>query len=205
MSLVAHGRLCVEPVSQGFCEHCCRKKVGRFVQRPKQRCTKWIGVVPVGLTSRSPPECFAAGVTAAIDDPTEGVALASRLRAQPAGLAATAERYGLAPTETATILRDAGAPAAQTIATLGQLCGYDDNAVEAAWRGDSIETPEVTTSTVVARSNVRSIGGNEIGTAEELLAVLPLNGRSSPRPPELFDMFPMPTEPVGLLLEPVKR
>ena len=151
------------------------------------------------------PECFAAGVTAAIDDPTEGVALASRLRAQPAGLAAMAERYGLAPAETATILRDAGAPTAQAIATLGELCGYDDNAVEAAWRGDSIDTPQVTTPIVVARSNVRSIGGNEIGTAEELLAVLPLNGRSSPRPPELFDMFPMPAEPVGPALEPVKR
>ena len=151
------------------------------------------------------PECFAAGVTAAIDDPSEGVSLASRLRAQPAGLAATAERYGLAPTETAAILRDAGAPTAQTIATLGELCGYDDTAVEAAWRGESLETPEVSTSLPARSPGVMSIGGNEIGTAEELLAALPLAGRQSPRPPELFDMFPMPTEAVGLALEPVKR
>ena len=51
------------------------------------------------------PECFAAGVTAAVDDPATGLAIASRLRTRPDRLAATAERYGLAPAETAAVLR----------------------------------------------------------------------------------------------------
>ena len=151
------------------------------------------------------PECFAAGVTAAVDDPTTGLAIASRLRAQPDRLAATAERYGLAPTETAAILRDEGAPTAQVVATLGEMCGYDDNAVQAAWRGDSIDSPVVATREAVRSSGVTSIGGNDIGTADELLAVLPLPSRPEARRPELFDLFTTPTEVPALSLATVKR
>jgi hypothetical protein len=101
------------------------------------------------------PECFAAGITAAIDDPTAGLALASQLRAQPDRLAATAERYGITPR--------------------------------------------------VQSNRVTTIGGNDIGTAEELLACLPLPGRMTPSPPELFDLFSMPDQQVGLALEAAKR
>jgi hypothetical protein len=151
------------------------------------------------------PECFAAGITAAIDDPSAGLAIASQLRAQPARLAAAAERYGLAPSDAAAVLRDIGAPATQIVATLGELCDYDDEAVQAAWRGEALGSPEVGVANAATTSRVTTIGGNDIGTAEELLACLPLPGRMTPSPPELFDLFSMPDQQVGLKLEGAKR
>ena len=151
------------------------------------------------------PECFAAGTTAAIDDPADGLALASHLRAQPDRLAATAERYGLAPSDVAAVLREVGAPATQVVATLGELCDYDDNAVQAAWRGEALEPPPVGLAAEVRSGRFTAIGGNDIGTAEELLACLPLPGRMTPSPPELFDLFSMPDQPVGPALDAAKR
>jgi hypothetical protein len=151
------------------------------------------------------PECFAAGITTAIDDPATGLAIASQLRAQPDRLAATAERYGLAPSDTASVLRDVGAPATQIVATLGELCDYDDTAVQAAWRGETLDSPEVGVAEEVRSKRVTTIGGNEIGTAEELLACLALPGRTAASPPELFDLFSRPDQQVGLALEAAKR
>jgi hypothetical protein len=151
------------------------------------------------------PECFAAGITAAIDDPSAGLAIASQLRAQPDRLAATAERYGLAPSDAASVLREVGAPATQIIATLGELCDYDDTAVQAAWRGEPLRTPDLETAAEVGSRRVTKIGGNDIGTAEELLACLPVPGRPSASPPELFDLFSIPNQQVGLALETAKR
>jgi hypothetical protein len=151
------------------------------------------------------PECFAAGITAAIDDPSAGLALASQLRAQPDRLAATAERYGLSPSEAASVLREVGAPATQIVATLGELCDYDDTAVQAAWRGEPLRSPEVSVTAGIQSSKVTTIGGNDIGTAEELLACLPLSGRVAASPPELFDLFSMSNQQVGLALEGAKR
>ena len=85
------------------------------------------------------------------------------------------------------------------------MCGYDDNAVQAAWRGDIIDAPDVTLEARGRLSGVTSIGGNDIGTAEELLAVLPLPSRPEARRPELFDLFTTPSELPGLELETVKR
>lgn len=152
------------------------------------------------------PECFAAGITAAIDDPASGLSIASQLRAQPDRLAATAERHGLAPSDTALVLREVGAPATQIVATLGELCAYDDTAVKAAWRGGAaLGSPDVVVASAAATSRVTTIGGNDIGTAEELLAVLPLPGRIAANPPELFDLFSRPDQQVGLALEAAKR
>ena len=151
------------------------------------------------------PECFAAGITAAIDDPSVGLAIASQLRAQPDRLAATAERYGLAPSAAAAVLREVGAPATQIVATLGELCGYDDTAVQAAWRGEVLSSPEVGIEAKATSSKVTTIGGNDIGTAEQLLACLPLPGRMTASTPELFDLFSMPDQQVGLAPEAAKR
>ena len=150
------------------------------------------------------PECFAAGITAAIDDPSTGLAIASQLRAQPDRLAATAERYGLAPGETASILRQIGAPATQIVATLGALCDYDDLAVEAAYRGDSL-TVNGSRTPVAKRQGVTAIGGNEIGTADELLAVLPLPRRVEAHVPDLLGMFAVNDHQLGLTLEAAKQ
>ena len=146
------------------------------------------------------PECFAAGVAAAIDDPSVGLTHASQLRAQPDRLAATAERYGLDPAEAAQILRGIGAPTAQVVATLGALCDYDDTAVTAAWRGEQV----VSLDTTGPAAAVTQIGGNEIGSADELLALLPHPG-SSPQLPDLFAAFAVPLEPLELALDGVKR
>ena len=152
------------------------------------------------------PECFAAGITAAIDDPSAGLSMASRLRAQPDRLAATAERYGLAPCDAASILREEGAPTAQIVATLGALCDYDDVAVQAAWRGDALEPRSVGVESAGRPGRVTTIGGNDIGTAAELLAVLPLPKHiTAAEPPELFDLFSTPNQQVGLALEGTKR
>jgi hypothetical protein len=151
------------------------------------------------------PECFAAGITAAIDDPSDGLAIASQLRAQPDRLAATAERYGLAPSDAAAVLREVGAPATQVVATLGELCDYDDDAVQAAWRGEALSSPEVGITARLTSSKVTTIGGNDIGSAQELLACLPLPGRMTAGPPELFDLFSIPDQQVALALEAAKR
>jgi hypothetical protein len=151
------------------------------------------------------PECFAAGITAAIDDPSTGLAIASQLRAQRDRLAATTERYGLAPSDAAAVLREVGAQATQIVATLGELCDYDDAAVQAAWRGEALDPLEVRPAAEVRSKRVTTIGGNDIGTAEELLACLPLPGRMTPSPPELFDFLSMPDQQVGLALEAAKR
>jgi hypothetical protein len=152
------------------------------------------------------PECFAAGITTAIDDPSTGLSIASQLRSQPDRLAATAERYGLTPSDAAFVLRDVGAPATQIVATLGELCDYDDTAVQAAWRGEALDSPEVCVAAKVRPSRVTMVGGNGIGTAAELLAVLPLPDRmKAAEPPELFDLFSNPTQQVGLSFDSVKR
>lgn len=129
-------------------------------------------VVVSHLVAHAPTaEAFAAGVVAAIDDPTMGIGVAARLRAQPEQLAATSERYGLSPADTAAILRSEQVPTSQAIATIGFRCEFDDNAVFEAWAGASLDpTP---TFDAAPASNVRSIGGQALGTAEELLAMLP--------------------------------
>ena len=110
--------------------------------------------------------------------------------AKPDQIAAASQRYGLTPAETAEILRDERAPMTQAVAVLGQLCSYDDDAVTAAWR--RIEpTPDVTpTLPVEPVSRITSIGGADIGTAEELLAVLP-PARLSATPPLLKYRYPI--------------
>ncbi len=90
------------------------------------------------------------------------------------------------------------------MATLGELCDYDDVAVQAAWRGEALGSPEVGIALGVQSSRVTTIGGNNIGTAEELLAYLLLPGRMAASPPELFDLFSTPDQQIGLALEASK-
>ena len=149
---------------------------------------------------------FAAGVTAAIDDPTIGVGLAARLRAQPEFVSATSERYGLTPAETATILRDERVPMTQALATLGHRCDFDDTAVIEAWSGSHPEAVEhLPTAAIGKMSRITSIGGTDIGTADELLAMLPAAiGPSAPsRQP--FETLDLPTDiPELLMMEAAK-
>ena len=129
-------------------------------------------IVVSHLVAHAPtPEAFSAGLTAAVDDPATGLGLAAKFRAQPEHLAAASERYGLSPAATATILRDQQLPTSQALATIGFRCDFDDNAVFEAWAGASIDPAPVLDAT--APTNVRTIGGTAIGTAEELLALLP--------------------------------
>ena len=116
-----------------------------------------------------------------------GIGIASRLRAQPEFIAAASERYGLTPTETAQILRAEDAPWTQALAVVGHRCDFDDAAVLDAWAGTSLEAPDIVIGSARARPGITSIGGTDIGTADELLAMLPhANQAASPTP--LFEL-----------------
>ena len=70
-------------------------------------------------------DCFAAGVAAAIDDPTTALRLAARFGIPVEGVVATSERYGLSPLETANALGNSGASTDLTVATLLARCDGD--------------------------------------------------------------------------------
>lgn len=71
------------------------------------------------------PTCFAAGLTAAIDDPTLGVCVAVRRGMPPDAVALATEGYGLSPHETAVVLADAGAPPSVAVPVLLHRCDGD--------------------------------------------------------------------------------
>ena len=158
------------------------------------------------LVSHAPtPRCFAAAITAAIDDPDVGIGLASRMRAQPAFIAAASELYGLAPSATAEILRDEDAPMTQVVAILGELCDYDDNVVLAAWRGVDLDVPRIAAS--------RRNGGTSQGSpaSAEPTSAPPTNSspccpRRSPRRPRppLFEHLTTPVDLAELTMETTK-
>jgi hypothetical protein len=90
------------------------------------------------LASHAPnPDCYAAGLAAAVDDPTTGLDLSQRRGMPPSALAAASERYELSPDQTATTLADAGIPGDATVQVLIERCGGD---------------PELTTQ--IARSTI---------------------------------------------------
>jgi hypothetical protein len=78
------------------------------------------------LATHAPnPDCFAAGLTAAVDDPATGLELAGR-RGMPAeAIAATSERYGLSPADTATALAAGSVPPGVAIAVVHLRCDAD--------------------------------------------------------------------------------
>jgi hypothetical protein len=119
-------------------------------------------------------ETFAAGLVAAIDEPTVGIGISASLRAQPEYIAAASERYGLTPCETAQILRAENARLTQALAVVGHRCNFDDDAVLEAWAGAAIDATVVAVSPAASvRRGVTTIGGTDIGTADELMSVLP--------------------------------
>ena len=148
-------------------------------------------------------ETFAAGLVAAVDDPTVGIGVASRLRAQPEFIGAASERYGLTPTETAQILRAEEAPWTQALAVVGHRCDFDDAAVLDAWAGTSLEAPNIVIGTSSARPGIRSIGGTDIGTADDLLAMLPHASRAT-HPTPLSELVAAQTAIPELQLEATK-
>jgi hypothetical protein len=78
------------------------------------------------LATHAPnPDCFAAGLATAVDDPATGLELAAR-RGMPAeAIAASSERYGLSPADTATALA-AGRVASHTaVAVIHLRCDGD--------------------------------------------------------------------------------
>ncbi len=78
------------------------------------------------LAAQAPdPACFAAAITTAVDDPSFGISLAVRRGMPPEAIAATSERYGLSPSETATALADAGAAPHLAVPVLFQRCDGD--------------------------------------------------------------------------------
>lgn len=131
-------------------------------------------IVVSHLVAHAPTaETFAAGLATAVDDPAAGLGLAARFRPQPEHLAAASERYGLSPAATAAILRGEQLPTSQALATIGFRCGFDDTAVFEAWAGAALDPTPTLAPTAVPATSVRTIGGTAIGTAEELLALLP--------------------------------
>jgi hypothetical protein len=81
------------------------------------------------LAAHAPtPVTFAAGVTAIIDDPTTAFTYASR-RASPDDLAALADRYELAPNDTARVMSAAGYRALDTVDVLTVMCPDNEQAV----------------------------------------------------------------------------
>ena len=136
-------------------------------------------------------ECFATGL-ATFDDPSEAIGLAARHRAQPTCIAAAADRFGLAASDVAEILRAERTPITQAVAVLGELCDFDDTAVATAWQGASLEPAPLTTAPSATR-RITSIGGTEIGTAEELLATLNRPTAADPMP-SLFELLASPVD-----------
>lgn len=78
------------------------------------------------LASHAPnPDCFAAGLAAAVDEPATGLDLAGR-RGMPAeAIAATSERYGLSPADTAVALAAGSVPSHVAVAALHLRCDED--------------------------------------------------------------------------------
>ena len=146
-------------------------------------------------------ECFATGL-ATLDDPGVAIGLAARLRAQPGHIAAAAERLGMTAPEVGQILRDDNAPLTQTAAVLGHLCDFDDAAVSAAWLGTAVEPSTAEVETVSTR-RITSIGGTEIGTADELLAMLN-RPTAAEAVPSLFELFAAPIDLAELTMETSK-
>lgn len=129
------------------------------------------------LVTHSPtPDAFAAALTAGIDDPAAGVAMAIRSGAQGEQLAAATEAYGLSPGEAATVLADHRCPAHVLLDTLDARCDGVTEAVvalagTAGVDADSIDAwlnPVEPITPPVARW-----GGLDLGDAAELLASLP--------------------------------
>ena len=86
-------------------------------------------VIAGHLVAHSPTlDTFAAGITAGIDDPATGLALAARHGATGDQIAATSEAYGLSPTETAIVLIDAAGHSQLILDTLSARCGHDSDA-----------------------------------------------------------------------------
>jgi hypothetical protein len=123
-------------------------------------------------------ETFAAGLVAAIDEAAVGIGVSASLRARPDYIAAASERYGLTPCETAQILRAENAPLTQALAIVGHRCNFDDDAVLEAWAGAAVDASAIGASPAASvRRGITTIGGTDIGTADELLAALPAAAR----------------------------
>ena len=133
-------------------------------------------------------------MVAAIDDPATGIGIAARLRASPECLAAASELYGLSPAETAAVMRTEAVGMSQAIAAIGHRCDFDDDAVLEAWAGAAIDAGaaiESPGSRSIAGSMrpITSIGGNDIGTADELLAMLPARASTALDVPDLANLL----------------
>jgi hypothetical protein len=149
----------------------------------------------------STAECFATGL-ATLEDAGDAIGLAARLRAQPGHIAAAADRLGLTAPDVAQILRDEHAPLTQTVAVLGHLCDFDDTSVTAAWHGITLDPTTAEVETVSPR-RITSIGGTEIGTADELLAMLN-RPTTVEAVPSLFEVFATPIYLAELTMEASK-
>ena len=108
-------------------------------------------------------ECFAVGLAAAIDEPSVGLVAATQRRVPPDRIAAAAERYRLDGPSTAAILSASGTSTSQAMASLGELCAYDDVDVTSAWNGARQGRSIVVG--IESSSAVTSIVGDEIGSA----------------------------------------
>ncbi|HRE03343.1 MAG TPA: hypothetical protein PLV68_18755, partial [Ilumatobacteraceae bacterium] len=129
------------------------------------------------LVAHAPsPDAFAAALTAGIDDPTAGVAVAVRSGAQGDQLAAVTEAYGLAPAEAATLLTDHGCQANVLLDTLDIRCDHDTQAVTGLAGHAGIDTAAIEAWMNPTEPIVPPIarwGGLDLGDADELLARLP--------------------------------
>ena len=71
------------------------------------------------------PDCFAAAMAAAIDDPATGIALAAQHDVTADALVALTERYGLSPAATADALAHAQVPTGLAVHVLHRRCDAD--------------------------------------------------------------------------------
>lgn len=78
------------------------------------------------VATHSPnPDCFAAGLAAAVDDGRTGIALAVRRGMPPEAIAALSERYGLTPLDTANALGDAHSAPGLAVGVIRYRCDDD--------------------------------------------------------------------------------
>ena len=139
------------------------------------------------LVAHSPTsETFAAGLVVIAPEPGEGLALASRYGAPTVDIAAASERYGLSPTETATVLADTGTSPQRLVETIWHRCDHEASPTrQIATDAGRLDADTVDQTLAIAESGGLAIGpitalaggtqnrSVDLTDADSLLATLP--------------------------------
>lgn len=137
------------------------------------------------------PDAFAAGLTAAVESPVEGLGLASQRQASVEQLAATSLAYGLSPATTGHVLVEAGVSTGDLLDVLKGRGDGDIAAVAATGAAVGIDPAEITVWQTAHQTPVTLTDppGTLLGPAETqaLLASLPPPGVAPSPAPDLVD------------------